>query len=237
MCVHSAWSIGRGAHDHQESEEDEEIWCITLHQAIAGMQPGEMVDADVAARITFWEATADQYYSGNRRGRRIIRWIEQHVQMLRHRHPSIPLRTQPDQDAITIRPGVTANVIHRSVTRDGVEVFLSPQLFKIFLRIGLSKCGATPAQLFQSIYADDPNGGPLTGRKAMCVQRANLNKKLVPLGLRITSAGAGYRDRPYTLSLWLRPAGAQWPPASDPQQILLSDFGIFDPPTEEPAAD
>jgi hypothetical protein len=94
-------------------------------------------------------------------------------------------------EIITIRPGVTANIGRHSVARDGVEVFLSPQLFEIFLRIGLSKFGATPAQLFQSIYADDPNGGPLTGRKAMCVQRTNLNKKLALLGLRVTSAGSG----------------------------------------------
>ena len=140
-------------------------------------------------------------------------------------------------ETITIRPGVTANVIHRSVTRDGVDVFLSPQLFEIFLRIGLSKCGATPAQLFQSIYADDPNGGPLAGRKVMQVQRVNLNKKLAPLGLRITSAGSGYRDRAYELTLWLRPPSAQWPPTSDPKQILLSDFGIFEPPTTEDKRD
>ena len=136
-------------------------------------------------------------------------------------------------ETITIRPSITANTGRHSVTRDGVEVFLSPQLFEIFLRIGLSKCGATPAQLFQSIYADDPNGGPLTGRKAMCVQRVNLNKKLAPTGLRIISAGSGYRDRPYTLSLWLRPIRAQRPPASDPKKMLLSEFGFFDPITTE----
>ena len=83
------------------------------------------------------------------------------------------------------------------------------------------------------VWADDPNGGPLTGRKAVCVQRVNLNRKLAPLGLRIKSAGSGFRDGVYELTLWMRPTSAQWPPASDPKQMLLSDFGFFDPATTE----
>lgn len=133
-----------------------------------------------------------------------------------------------DLETIVIRPGVAANKAHRSVTRDGVEVFLSPQLFKIFLRIGMSKCGATPAQIFDALYANSIDGGPVTGRKAVQVQRCNLNRKLAPLGLRIKSAGSGYRDRAYELTIWLRPTDR-----AAPAQMLLSDFGFFD--REEPA--
>ena len=133
-----------------------------------------------------------------------------------------------DLETIVIRPGVVANKTRRSVVRDGVEVFLSPQLFKIFLRIGMSKHGATPTQLFEAIYAGDPNGGPLTGRKAVQIQRVNLNRKLAPLGLRIKSAGSGYRDRAYELSIWLRPTSVSPTGGAAPGQMLLSDFGFFD---------
>ena len=102
---------------------------------------------------------------------------------------------------IHIRAGITTNVVRHSVTRGGVEIFLSPQLFTIFLHISTAKHGATPAQLFNAIYADDPNGGPLTGRKAVQVQRINLNRKLSPLDLYIKSAGPGFRDRAYEFEL------------------------------------
>jgi hypothetical protein len=122
---------------------------------------------------------------------------------------------------IAIRPGVVANTVRHSVTRNGVEVFLSPQQFKIFLLISKARFGITPAQLFNLIYADSIDGGPLTGRKAVQVQRCNLNQKILPLGLRIQSAGSGYRDGVYELR------------ESTPKQMLLSDFGFFDPPTSE----
>ena len=96
--------------------------------------------------------------------------------------------------------GIVVNEIRHSVTRNGVEVFLSPQLFEIFSIISRAKFGVTPAHLFNLVYADDPNGGPLSGRKAVQVQRVNLNKKLAPLGLHIASAGSGFRDRAYELS-------------------------------------
>ena len=131
-------------------------------------------------------------------------------------------------ETVTIRPGVVANTIRHSVTRDGLEIFLSPQLFEIFLRIGLSKSGVTPAQLFDAIYSDSIDGGPLTGRKAVQAQRVNLNRKLAPLGPRIKSAGSGYRDRAYELTLWLRPSRAhEWPSVED-GQMRLSDLRIFD---------
>ena len=74
-------------------------------------------------------------------------------------------------ETIAIRPGVTANSTRHLVARDGVEVFLSPQLFKIFLLVSRARFGATPTQLFNLLYADSIDGGPLTGRKAVQVQR------------------------------------------------------------------
>jgi hypothetical protein len=126
---------------------------------------------------------------------------------------------------ITIRPGVVANTVRHSVTRDGVEVFLSPQLFEIFLRIGTARYGATPAQLFDAIYNDSPDGGPLTGRKAVQVQRVNLNRKIAPLGLRIKSAGSGFRDCTYELGI----SDSDSPPPREPNEMpaarLATDSG------------
>ena len=107
---------------------------------------------------------------------------------------------------ITVSAGVVANTVRHSVTRDGVEVFLSPQLFEIFLLISKAKFGVTPEQIFQSIYADDPNGGPLCGRKAIHVQRWNLNRRIAPLGLHIRSAGSGFREGVYEFETSGRPA-------------------------------
>ena len=104
-------------------------------------------------------------------------------------------------EVIAIRAGVTANTVRHSVTRGDVEVFLSPQLFAIFLHVSAARFGATPAQLFDALYVDSIDGGPLTGRKAVQVQRVNLNRKLAPLGLHIRSAGSGFRDRAYELSI------------------------------------
>ena len=107
---------------------------------------------------------------------------------------------------ITVSAAVGVNTTRRSVTRDGVEVFLSPQLFEIFLLISKAKSGVTPEQLFQSIYGDDPNGGPLCGRKAIHVQRRNLNRRIAPLGLHIRSAGSGFRESVYEFEIFGRPA-------------------------------
>jgi hypothetical protein len=102
-------------------------------------------------------------------------------------------------EVITIRAGVTVNTVRHSVARGGVEVFLSPQQFEIFLRTGTARFGVTPAQLFDALYVDSIGGGPLTGRKAVQVQRCNLNRKIAPLGLHIRSAGSGFRDGVYEI--------------------------------------
>ena len=102
---------------------------------------------------------------------------------------------------IRIQAGVTANLMRRSVTRDGVEVLLSPQLFTIFMLISRAKFGVTPAELFEALYSNSIDGGPLTGRKAVQVQRVNLNRQLAPLGLHIRSAGSGHRDAVYEFEI------------------------------------
>jgi hypothetical protein len=102
---------------------------------------------------------------------------------------------------ITLRAGITVNTVRHSVTRAGVEIFLPPQLFGILLLIGKAKFGVTPARLFEALYSDSIDGGPLTGRKAVQVQRVNLNRRIAPLGLRIRSAGSGYRDAVYEIEI------------------------------------
>ena len=86
---------------------------------------------------------------------------------------------------ITVSAGVGVNTTRRSVKRNGVEIFLPPQQFEILLLVSKAKFGVTPAQLFEAIYADDPNGGPLCGRKTIHVQRRNLNCRIAPLGLQL----------------------------------------------------
>src|SRR5262245_2259856 len=102
-------------------------------------------------------------------------------------------------ETITIRDGVVANAVRQSVVRGGIEVHLSRQLFVIFVLIGTSKYGVTPERLFNAVYADSIGGGPLTGRKAMCVQRVNLNHRLAPLRITITSGGRGRAGGVYEL--------------------------------------
>jgi hypothetical protein len=106
-----------------------------------------------------------------------------------------------DRQEVAVRPGVIANTVRHSVTRNGCEIFLSPQQFGIFLLVSTAKFGMTPAHLFNVIYADSIDGGPLTGRKAVQVQRVNLNRKIAPLGLRIESAGSGFREGVYELEI------------------------------------
>ena len=105
-------------------------------------------------------------------------------------------------EMITIRPGITANEIRHSVTRDGLEVFLSPQLFEIYLTACFRASKTSNCQQVLKFFnAGSIDGGPLTGRKAVQVQRVNLNCKLAPLGLQIKSAGSGFRDRAYELEI------------------------------------
>jgi len=60
--------------------------------------------------------------------------------------------------------------------------------------------GITPERLFDALYANDPNGGPDTGRRAVCVQRVITNRKLRSLGICITSTGRGRAGGFYALT-------------------------------------
>jgi hypothetical protein len=52
---------------------------------------------------------------------------------------------------IEIRPGVMVNRIRQSVSRNGTEVLLSPQLFSILLLIASARYGTTPQRLFDAV--------------------------------------------------------------------------------------
>lgn len=45
--------------------------------------------------------------------------------------------------------------------------------------------------LFDHVYSDDPDGGPLTGMKILAVHICGMNKKLKPFGFRIRSLTVG----------------------------------------------
>jgi hypothetical protein len=109
-------------------------------------------------------------------------------------------------DEIKVRAGVIANALRQSVTRAGLEVALSRQQFQMFVLISFAKHGTTPERLFDVIYASSIDGGPLTGRKAMAVQRVNLNRRLAPIHLKISSGGPGRAGGIYELCVM--PMGA-----------------------------
>lgn len=83
--------------------------------------------------------------------------------------------------------GVSINHDRRSISRNGIEVILTPQQFKVFDYLATSKHGVSAERLFDFLYADDPDGGPLRGRKVMHVLRVNINHKLEQLGICISS--------------------------------------------------
>ena len=53
--------------------------------------------------------------------------------------------------------------------------------------------GITAQELRDSIWADDPDGGPLTDTKCLHVHVAQLNTLLRPLGIMVRSQGGGYQ--------------------------------------------
>ena len=112
-----------------------------------------------------------------------------------------PCDNTADADEFSICTEVTANRLRHSIRRGGVEVLLPRQLFAMFLLIAKAKHGTTPERLFDAIYADSVDGGPLTGHKAMQVQRVNLNRRIAPLYLHITSGGAGRAGGIYALAV------------------------------------
>lgn len=104
-------------------------------------------------------------------------------------------------EIITIGPGIVANVERQSVVRGDSEVLLSRTQFRLFVLVAKARHGITPQHLVDALYADDPNGGPNTGRRAVCVQRVIANRKLKPLGICIESTGRGRAGGFYELAL------------------------------------
>ena len=78
-----------------------------------------------------------------------------------------------------------------AIRRNGSEVLLSPRQFSILERIARSKFGISPQRIFHPEYSADPNGGPLTGRHSVVVQRTIINRKISTLGLKIVASKKG----------------------------------------------
>jgi hypothetical protein len=86
---------------------------------------------------------------------------------------------------------ITVDAVRLTVSYGGREVRLTQQLFVMFTIIAAAKHGTTPQRIFDQLFDGDRDGGPLTGSKTIQVQRLNLNRRLQPLGLVVTSAGSG----------------------------------------------
>ena len=71
------------------------------------------------------------------------------------------------------------------LTRDGVEVWLSPMQYRMLVIIAASPIGVTPEALFDRLYAGTDL--PLTGRRSVHIQRVHANHKLAAIKLRISS--------------------------------------------------
>ena len=78
-----------------------------------------------------------------------------------------------------------------AIRRNGAEVLLGPRQFSILERIARSKLGISPERIFDAEYSADPNGGPLTGRHSVVVQRTIINRKLSQIGLKIVASKNG----------------------------------------------
>ena len=57
----------------------------------------------------------------------------------------------------------------------------------IYDRVARSRHGVSSDALFEACYADDPDGGPESGKKSMWVIIHALNKRLAPHGERVRS--------------------------------------------------
>ena len=61
------------------------------------------------------------------------------------------------------------------------------EIYKRVLKAG--RHGVTSLSLFEMLYGDDPDGGPLSTRNIISVYVCQLNHRLVPLGQKIVSEG------------------------------------------------
>lgn len=78
---------------------------------------------------------------------------------------------------------LTFGPIGCAVTRNGTSVRLSPTQYRIIfiLRDRL----LSMRDLIDAVYADDPDGGPDNAKNTLLVTEANMNKRLLPLGIRV----------------------------------------------------
>ena len=94
-------------------------------------------------------------------------------------------------ETISIALEVVAVAPRHSVVRGGREVFLSAQQFQILLLVARARFGITPQRIFDCLFAESPNGGPVVGHRTICAQRVHLNHKLAPLGITVSTNGHG----------------------------------------------
>ena len=73
---------------------------------------------------------------------------------------------------------------------------LTPMQFQIFDTVRRAKYGIGGQLLTDRVYADHPDGGPVSGYKSVQVQITHLNRRLAKANLRV---GAALRGGPYFL--------------------------------------
>jgi hypothetical protein len=76
---------------------------------------------------------------------------------------------------ITLGPNIIINPDSAVGGPGDYEVLLSQTQFRLFVLVARAKYGITPERLLEILYADDPDGGPDTGRRAVCVRRVITN--------------------------------------------------------------
>jgi hypothetical protein len=106
-----------------------------------------------------------------------------------------------NSETIMIGHGIVAIAERQSVRRDDSEILLSRMQFRLFVLVARAQHGITPERLFDMLYADDADGGPDTGHRAVCVQRVITNRKLKSLGIHIATTGRGRAGGFYELAL------------------------------------
>lgn len=95
---------------------------------------------------------------------------------------------------ITIDPAI------REIRRHGAVARLGPLEFAtVLLLFNASTEGLAADALLERLYAEDVNGGPLSGLRCVYVRLYQLNRKLRPLGLRIAQRRRG-PGVPYVLN-------------------------------------
>lgn len=80
-------------------------------------------------------------------------------------------------------------------------VSLTPQQYRIVQRIKKAgKHGITTEMLIDHVYANDPDGGPVTAAQTLHVQVMLANRELRKIGFKVASTCKGRRDGEYRIT-------------------------------------